>query len=486
MNGIASVARVPEHLDVFWPGDDGRIWSSWWHAGLPWSGAFSIGGFFPAHAPIAAVARMPNHLDVFVVGNDGRVYTSWWHEGQPWSGAADSWTPIGGFFPPGASICAVSRNPDHLDVFVMGNDGRVYTSWWHHGQAWSGRQRQLDVARRVLPDHRVARRRSAVAPTTSTCSSPATTAASTRAGGTRGRRGRASTTTGRRSAGSSRPATTCRPSPGCPSTSTCSSPATTAASTRAGGTTGRRGRASTTTGRRSAGSSRPTPPVASVSRNPDHLDLFITGNDGRVYTSWWHDGQAWSGVNDNWASARRVLPAGRAARRRSPARPDHLDLFLRGNDGLIYSSWWHEGQPWSGVNDNWFTINTRPGPRLDLHTIDVRDAQEDGILSDGDEPYIVTLGFRSKFRTPGSTTVFWGHDLHELGDLDEGDSAGIPRQRRPRRVPRRAHHEPGRPRPPRDARGVRRDGARARERRHPLRRDRRPRRTDPRRACRTS
>jgi hypothetical protein len=60
----------------------------------------SIGGYFPKGAPVSPVARMSNHLDLFITGNDGRVYTSWWHEGQQWSGLYDNWTSIGGFFPP--------------------------------------------------------------------------------------------------------------------------------------------------------------------------------------------------------------------------------------------------------------------------------------------------------------------------------------------------------------------------------------------------
>ncbi|MEH2466914.1 hypothetical protein, partial [Nostoc sp.] len=35
---------------------------------------------------VDAVARKPEQLDLFVVGNDGRVYTSWWQEGvSDWS-----------------------------------------------------------------------------------------------------------------------------------------------------------------------------------------------------------------------------------------------------------------------------------------------------------------------------------------------------------------------------------------------------------------
>ena len=137
-NSIVGLARIPEHLDVFSVGGDGRMNSAWWHEGTPWSGTFPIGGFFPPGAPVAAVARYPNHLDLFVVGNDGRVYTSWYHEGGDWSGINDNWRGIGGFFPVGAPVSAVARYPNHLDLFVVGNDGRVYTSWWHEGSDWSG------------------------------------------------------------------------------------------------------------------------------------------------------------------------------------------------------------------------------------------------------------------------------------------------------------------------------------------------------------
>jgi hypothetical protein len=58
--------------------------------------------------------------------------------GPDWSGLNDNWRGIGGFFPPGACVTAVSRAPDHLDLFITGNDGRVYTSWWSSGSDWSG------------------------------------------------------------------------------------------------------------------------------------------------------------------------------------------------------------------------------------------------------------------------------------------------------------------------------------------------------------
>jgi hypothetical protein len=251
---LSAVARTPENLDVFVCGNDGRVYTSWWFNGADWSGINdnwrSIGGFFPAGAPVTAVARKPGQLDLFVCGNDGRVYTSWWTEGQDWSGINDNWRSIGGVFPPGARVSAVARTPDNLDVFICGNDGRVYTSWWFQGADWSG-----------INDNW-------------------------------------------RSIGGFFPAGA---------------------------------------------------PVSPVARRPGQLDLFVCGNDGRVYTSWWNDSQDWSGVNDNWRSIGGFFPPG--APLAAVARtPDNLDVFVCGNDGRIYTSWWFGGADWSGINDNWRSI----------------------------------------------------------------------------------------------------------------------------------
>ncbi|MCC5624226.1 hypothetical protein LC574_24230, partial [Nostoc sp. CHAB 5715] len=132
-------------LDLFVVGNDGRVYTSWWQEGVSdWSGINnnwrSIGGFFPVGARVSAVARRSGQLDLFVVGNDGRVYTSWWQEGvSDWSGINNNWRSIGGFFPVGARVSAVARRSGQLDLFVVGNDGRVYTSWWQEGVSdWSG------------------------------------------------------------------------------------------------------------------------------------------------------------------------------------------------------------------------------------------------------------------------------------------------------------------------------------------------------------
>ncbi len=46
-----------------------------------------MGNIVPSRNTVTAVARMPNQLDLFVVGNDGGIYTTWGHplqrEGAP-------------------------------------------------------------------------------------------------------------------------------------------------------------------------------------------------------------------------------------------------------------------------------------------------------------------------------------------------------------------------------------------------------------------
>jgi len=64
---------------------------------------------------------------------------------------------------------------------------------------------------------------------------------------------------------------------------------------------------------------------------------------------------------------------------------------------------------------------------IDTNTMRVSDAQEEGLFSDGDEPYVAIIGYRSRFGTPNSTFAVWGGDLRELsGGADDGDNLSVP------------------------------------------------------------
>ena len=39
--------------------------------------------------------------------------------------------------------------------------------------------------------------------------------------------------------------------------------------------------------------------VTAVSRNPNQIDLFVVGNDGGIYSTWWNPAEGWD-LNHNW------------------------------------------------------------------------------------------------------------------------------------------------------------------------------------------
>ena len=97
-----------------------------------WGGWFNVsGGMAALGSRINVVARNPNHLDLFVTGTDGRIYSTWWDGASGWGG----WFNVsGGAAALASPIDVVSRYPDHLDLFVTGTDGRIYSTWWHQGE----------------------------------------------------------------------------------------------------------------------------------------------------------------------------------------------------------------------------------------------------------------------------------------------------------------------------------------------------------------
>jgi hypothetical protein len=90
----------------------------------------------------------------------------------------------------------------------------------------------------------------------------------------------------------------------------------------------------------------PGSPVTAIARNPNHLDLFVTGTDSQIYSTYWDASSGWAG---GWFD----VPGGGAANPGSPVsavarNPDHLDLLVTGTDGQIYSTSWDAASGWAG------------------------------------------------------------------------------------------------------------------------------------------
>jgi hypothetical protein len=97
----------------------------------------------------------------------------------------------------------------------------------------------------------------------------------------------------------------------------------------------------------------------------NRLDVFWRGTDGKIYSSWYDGTYPWWSAPQNlgWASTS------------SPgvvARGNRLDVFWRGVDGKIYSSWYDGTYPWWSAPQNlgWASISApvavARGNRLDV------------------------------------------------------------------------------------------------------------------------
>jgi uncharacterized protein with von Willebrand factor type A (vWA) domain len=300
---VATVARRQDHVDLFKVGFDGAVWSSWWdqdqHGWRPW---FQIHPqtIFAQEAPVVAHARRPDHVDLFITGLDGAIWSTWWHDdGGSWR----PWFPVHPqtVFRQDRPVAVVSRMSEHIDLFRVGFDGAVWSSWWH-GEGDPGGWRpwfQIHAETRFPADARV-------------------TTLSRRADHVDlfvvGHDGAVWSSWWHADAEGWRPWFPIHPQT----------------------------------------VFRHDQEIVAVSREPEHLDLFTIGHDGAVWSSWWHgDGGGWR----PWFQIHPVTRFAPTSRITAIARrSDHVDLFVTGLDGAVWSSWWHadaEGwRPWFPIHPN--------------------------------------------------------------------------------------------------------------------------------------
>src|SRR6478735_7228981 len=93
-----------------------------------------FGGHACAGSPVTAIARVPDHIDLFVVGQDNGIYSTHWDTGSSWA----NWFNVsGGNARPGSQIAAIARFPQRLDIFAVGGDANVYSAGWDGANGWS-------------------------------------------------------------------------------------------------------------------------------------------------------------------------------------------------------------------------------------------------------------------------------------------------------------------------------------------------------------
>jgi len=263
---------------------------------------------------ITAVERKigSKHIDIFICGDDGNVYTAWLDEGHAWSTATRRpnwrrWRNLGGqSFPPRAPVAAISRRPNLLDIFVCGSDHHIYTKWWSHHDGWNDSWLDLGGA----GDHG-----DLFAPGTEIT-------AVTRASEKIDLFGSATT-------GDVYKCYWC-------GDSCCNGWSSLVPRLL--------GRWKNLEGHRHRSSAAAN--VAVVSRDSRSFDAFFCDDEGFVLHKGWHP----RGWDEQWevVNGGRLVPGGHISA--TTRKPNHMDLFACGRDGCVYTSAWHEGQGWSSAN----------------------------------------------------------------------------------------------------------------------------------------
>lgn len=91
------------------------------------------------------------------------------------------------------------------------------------------------------------------------------------------------------------------------------------------------------------------PEVTTLIPRPNHIDLFLTDDSGRVWSTWWEpqaNWQAWFFIGE------RTFKPG-AAVTPLAARANHVDLFVTDRDGVVWTTWWEPSrnwQPWMAIH----------------------------------------------------------------------------------------------------------------------------------------
>jgi proteasome lid subunit RPN8/RPN11 len=140
---VTVVSRAPGNLDLFVIGFDNAVWSTFWNETIGWN----PGGWFQIHPEtvfdhtkqkISVVSRVPGNLDLFVIGFDNAVWSTYWNDAGGWAGGWFQIHPETVFDHTSQQLSVVSRAPGNLDLFVIGFDNAVWSTYWNDDGGWAG------------------------------------------------------------------------------------------------------------------------------------------------------------------------------------------------------------------------------------------------------------------------------------------------------------------------------------------------------------
>ncbi len=134
---ITALARGG-HVDLFVIGFDDKVYSTYGDTAADWAPWYQIqpGTFFDhSRQLITAVARTPDRAELFTIGADNTVMSTYFDPGSGWA----PWYPIQPawrFDKNAQHITALARN-GHVDLFVIGFDDKVYSTYGDSASDWA-------------------------------------------------------------------------------------------------------------------------------------------------------------------------------------------------------------------------------------------------------------------------------------------------------------------------------------------------------------
>jgi hypothetical protein len=145
--GITALSTVEGGSSLFTTGFDGQIWGTFFEpraADRGWAEWFPIGpNVFHPSVRVTAISTVPRGTSLFVGGIDGRVWSTFFdpdHPGPPERRGWRPWFPIKeNTFPVGTPIGAASTVQGGVNLFTGGRDGQVWSTFFDPQQpspAW--------------------------------------------------------------------------------------------------------------------------------------------------------------------------------------------------------------------------------------------------------------------------------------------------------------------------------------------------------------
>ncbi len=133
---VTAVSSIPGGASLFVVGNDGAIWSSYFdprQADAKWADWHSLSkpGTAPVGSSVGAVSSVPGGVSLFVVGNDGAIWSSYFDPRQANARWAD-WFSLSkpGTASVGATVSAISSVPGGISLFEPGRDRAVWSSYF--------------------------------------------------------------------------------------------------------------------------------------------------------------------------------------------------------------------------------------------------------------------------------------------------------------------------------------------------------------------